>query len=178
MLLKYLGVAIAIGGISYGIISFVDQDRVEESVQREEPSEIAPKALVQNGSAAARHTDMPTKKIRELDTSVAITSPSDAGSAGTAVSVSIVDLDTLKDSYRDLTDDEIAGEISDLEAGLEEADLIARANANELSPGDMQDLSDRLQNLDALRLVKMERKLAKIKSRIRSRPARTTDEEL
>lgn len=69
----------------------------------------------------------------------------------------------LKASYADLLDEELKNEIRSIEGEIEAADYINRSNRNELSADEAQYFSDRLQNLDALRLVKLERRLKRVK---------------
>lgn len=179
---KYLGAAALAGGIFYGIASVESADAQQDlGLQEFSQADLGHEDLSQQPLAAKVSVSQPTPVVSAQDVGAsqpaqpaAATSPSDTSPA--IVAVTITDLDQLKDRYRDLTKEEITQEISDLEANLRDADMIARANAQQLSATEMQDLSDILQNLDALRLVKLERKLDAITARIKNRPVISTDE--
>lgn len=172
MLWKLLGTAAAIGGIGYGILAYVSADPIDDADITSEHQAVSMQQPIQHHvdqNLAENDHEPPQTPKQPISTGAG-----DAGSA--APKLKVVNLDDLKAQFRDLSDDEVKVEISDLEASLQERDLIARANNNELSRAEMQDLSDTLQNLDALRLVKLERKLAEITARIRNKPVIRADD--
>lgn len=179
---KYLGAAALAGGLFYGITSVASTDGHEDLGSQglgslglgAQGSEGYVQTDLDQQSQPATETVSPATPVGDVGVSqsAAIAAPRDAGSAA----ITITDLDQLKDRYRDLTQEEITQEISDFEAKLRDADMIARANAQQLSASEMQELSDILQNLDALRLIKLERKLDAITARLKNRPVISTDE--
>lgn len=77
--------------------------------------------------------------------------------------IEVKDLKQLKKSYIDLQDDEIEEEIAVILAEIESDELISKSNSESLDVVGRQRLSNLLQQLDALRLVKVRRKMDRLR---------------
>lgn len=77
--------------------------------------------------------------------------------------IEVKDLKQLKESYIDLQDDEIEEEIAVILAEIESDELISKSNSESLDVVGRQRLSNLLQQLDALRLVKVRRKMDRLR---------------